>query len=157
MPQQRQNPQGEEYGVRKRHLWRQSEGKEAPFPSQQYLKMGNEIAGRNPAEGKDCQGWSPMQRTWDGRIWETLPWPCYLYLSNVPLPQQPMGHTFFPQFSSRCQEPAANTTTSHCHANYISLHLTQTSKRVKSLNWKIHKTRQYSKSNAQVHQDRERG
>lgn len=40
---------------------------------QQQWKPGNETAGRDPAEGNDCQGWSPpyAMRAWDGRLWET--------------------------------------------------------------------------------------
>lgn len=77
--QQRQNPQGEEYGVRKRHGRRQSAEKEAPFRKQAPCDDITKIVKRQVMrllEGIQkigCQGWSPAYavRTWDGRRWET--------------------------------------------------------------------------------------
>lgn len=82
-------------------------------------------------------------RTRDGRLWETLQDHVTrnLHLSNLPLPQQPMRHACFPQLSSRCQEPFANTTTSHCRRNPHK---------------HVRESKVASKSNVQVHQDRER-
>ena len=128
MSQQRQNPQGEEYGVTKRHCRRQGANNQVPLRNQApYVDItiftgGWWDCGKEPSRGQwlsrvipslcnENMGWTAMGDT----LHDHVTW--NLYLSNLPLPQQPMGHACLPQLSSRCQEPAANTTISHCHRN----------------------------------------
>lgn len=90
--QQRQNPQGEEYGVRKRHGRRQSAEKEAPFRKQapcdditKIVKTGNETAGRNPEDWmsrlipslcSENMGWKTMGDTLHDHVTWSLSLTC---------------------------------------------------------------------------------